>query len=323
LIRFLYSRGFDDDLLLRLFEEYAQKDVLLPEEEGFADIALRKNLSLLHATFLFLRGEKAQALALLRRHVKAHGPDSVHSFLPAALLAHEHGITNDLIEEAAFVYEHMLAAREQKAFENFIRGKSIAVVGNGPQETGSGNGGRIDGHDIVLRINSAAVGQAYASDYGRKTNVWCRNIMKPYTFDLFPEVPFLLLTNNCERFRFPKGLTQNLVKTIRRDKRVLVAPARSAILDIYRPFDFAWFSTGFQVAAFLHSLRESCCISFGREDIFGMSFTREGKEEPFALDHLYYYEADRMIAGAYADHSLPRERDACARLFGMERTPET
>ena len=136
---------------------------------------------------------------------------------------------------------------------------------------------------------------------------------------MFPEAPFLLLTNNCERFRCPKDLTRNLAKTISQDKRIPVAPSRAVIQNLYRPFDFAWFSTGFQVAAFLHSLRDSCNLAFGRDDIFGMSFTRENGEEHFAPDALYYYDTGRTIADAYADHSLPRERDAFARLFAVTR----
>jgi hypothetical protein len=270
--------------------------------------------------FLVLRSEKAEALDLLRRHVKIYGMDAIHAFLPVAVLAHKHSITNKLIAEADFVYSHMLAVREQKVFENFIQGKSIAVVGNGPQEIGLGNGRRIDEHDVVLRINNAAVGQEYTRDYGIKANVWCRNLMKPYSFEMFPETPFLILTNNCERFRFPKAMTQHLAKTIRQNKRLLVAPTRAAILDIYRPFDFAWFSTGFQVVAFLHSLQDSCRLSFEQDDIFGMSFTQEDGARQFDLDNLYYDDNGKVIADAYADHSLPRERDAFKRLFGITRT---
>ncbi|MDR1660031.1 MAG: hypothetical protein LBR94_06785 [Desulfovibrio sp.] len=93
------------------------------------------------------------------------------------------------------------------------------------------------------------------------------------------------------------------------------APARAAIQNMYRPFDFAWFSTGFQVVAFLHSLRDSCRISFERDDIFGMSFIQENGEEHFP-DALYYYNTTGQT-NAYADHSLPRERDAFTLLFGL------
>jgi hypothetical protein len=51
-----------------------------------------------------------------------------------------------------------------------------------------------------------------------------------------------------------------------------------------------------------------------------MSFTQEGGAKQFDLDNLYYDSAGKVIAEAYADHSLPRERDAFARLFGMTRT---
>jgi glycosyltransferase involved in cell wall biosynthesis len=58
------------------------------------------------------------------------------------------------------------------AFERFISGKSIAIVGNAPCEVGQGKGAEIDNHDIVIRFNNYSTAQKHRQDYGKKTTIW-------------------------------------------------------------------------------------------------------------------------------------------------------
>lgn len=55
-----------------------------------------------------------------------------------------------------------------------LQGKSIAVVGNGPQELGKGKGYEIDSHDIVIRFNNFNT-NGFEKDYGSKTDIFIRN----------------------------------------------------------------------------------------------------------------------------------------------------
>ncbi len=59
-------------------------------------------------------------------------------------------------------------------FENELKDKKIAIVGNANTETGSSNGRFIDSHDIVFRFNNFASRTSYEKDYGKKTTVWVR-----------------------------------------------------------------------------------------------------------------------------------------------------
>lgn len=59
---------------------------------------------------------------------------------------------------------------EEKFFE-YINGKTVAVVGNGPQQVGKHTGAEIDSADIVVRFNTFEL-DGYIDDYGSRTDVW-------------------------------------------------------------------------------------------------------------------------------------------------------
>ncbi|MBU2925113.1 glycosyltransferase family 29 protein [Colwellia sp. 1_MG-2023] len=61
---------------------------------------------------------------------------------------------------------------KHEEFLAYIKGKSIAIVGNSPSELGKGHGKEIDSYDVVIRFNNYSTEAKYADDYGRKVNVW-------------------------------------------------------------------------------------------------------------------------------------------------------
>ncbi|MCL2704748.1 MAG: glycosyltransferase family 29 protein [Spirochaetaceae bacterium] len=68
------------------------------------------------------------------------------------------------------IYQSLL----NRSFEKLVAGKSIAIVGNGPQQIGKGTGKEIDTHDIVIRFNNFKIA-GYENDYGTRTDIWIRN----------------------------------------------------------------------------------------------------------------------------------------------------
>lgn len=78
-----------------------------------------------------------------------------------------------------------------------FRDKSIAIVGNGPNELGSGNGPVIDSHDIVIRINNFRLIRPY--DYGERVTHWATSFASDITKPFYPvegifwTLPFLSL----------------------------------------------------------------------------------------------------------------------------------
>lgn len=77
---------------------------------------------------------------------------------------------NDYFRRSKIVEKFSL--QFEKQFLNYIRNKSLAVVGNAPNEIGLAKGMEIDSHDIVVRFNNFSTEKTYIIDYGKKTNVW-------------------------------------------------------------------------------------------------------------------------------------------------------
>ena len=82
-------------------------------------------------------------------------------------------ISNENIEKSVLIYNKLNENIEKNIFENAIKGKTVAVIGNGPQEIGKGCGEEIDSHDIIIRFNNFNI-KGFEKDYGSKTDIWVR-----------------------------------------------------------------------------------------------------------------------------------------------------
>jgi len=62
-------------------------------------------------------------------------------------------------------------------FENLIYAHkySFCIVGNSPAELNSGNGAKIDAHDLIIRFNNFSVQAPFDMDYGARTDIWVRS----------------------------------------------------------------------------------------------------------------------------------------------------
>lgn len=312
LILFLYTYSIDDTLLLHLLKEQTTR------ENAWQDTLFRRKNLRLMVLLLLLHGDNEQATELLRLYIKKHGKSDLHMFLPVAWLAHSVGISSGLIRQAAYVYEHVLLHRTEETFKNLIKYRKVAIVGSGPQELGRGRGGEIDGHDVVIRINASPVNGKTSVDYGTKTDVWCKNAAAPYYYGTHPEAQYLLLLDNFERFHSNKERITQLAATIKNDGRIIIAPERSAIQALFRPFDYSFLSSGLLAAAFVRSLNKH----FSQANMFGFSCLHNEYSNYSDMKQLYYYDASLSEnINAYKLHSLTKERHIIAQIF-YDNTPD-
>ena len=129
---------------------------------------------LIYATCLLEKGEKDEALRVLKKVADIYGLDKIYRYMPLAQMMVELGCEEDDIVRSAIVFHHMEKNRKAGVLEKLLENKRIAVVGNGPLEIGKGLGKEIDEHDIVIRFNNFQL-EGFEHDYGERTDIWVRN----------------------------------------------------------------------------------------------------------------------------------------------------
>lgn len=135
---------------------------------------INPNFWLIYISSLYERNNFDLAQDILIKYVEKYKYLDIHRFPFVSKFAKQIGITNNDIEKTIFISNKLDESIENKIFENAIKGKSIAVVGNGPQELGKGKGYEIDSHDIVIRFNNFNT-NGFEKDYGSKTDIFIRN----------------------------------------------------------------------------------------------------------------------------------------------------
>ena len=129
---------------------------------------------LIYICCLIERGLTGHALNMARKFVSRFGYGEMFRYLPAASLAAKHlpGCPPQVLS-AAVLFEKMSDPKRFNTFSSFLKGKTIAVVGNNRREVGRGLGSKIDAHDVVIRFNDHSFYRP--EDYGSKMTIWCRN----------------------------------------------------------------------------------------------------------------------------------------------------
>jgi hypothetical protein len=128
---------------------------------------------LIYLCILLENGEPGPAREILNKYCFAHGTKLIENYLPIVQFSLEHGVDSDKLRKASRVRDCLIRNQEGNLLERLLKGKSVALVGNGPSELGKGRGAEIDGHDIVIRFNNY-VTRDFEDDYGCKTDVWVR-----------------------------------------------------------------------------------------------------------------------------------------------------
>lgn len=127
---------------------------------------------LIYSSILLESGDFKKAELILREYLKKYKDiDYISRFLPLAHFANSIGITNEKIKDSAFMFEVFKKNEENKLFEDFIKNKTVSIVGNGPSEIGKGKGDEIDSKDVVMRFNNFLI-KDFKKDYGDKTDIW-------------------------------------------------------------------------------------------------------------------------------------------------------
>ena len=162
----LWFKHYDSNTLISYFEFFERSPNIWDN--------INNQFWLIYIAILYENNYLDRAKNILFNYFNKFNYLDIHKVLFVSKLAVDIGIINDEIIKSSLILDSINKSRSENKFENLIRGKTVAVVGNGPQEIGKGKGKEIDSHDIVIRFNNFNL-DGFEEDYGSKTDIWCKN----------------------------------------------------------------------------------------------------------------------------------------------------
>ena len=286
-----------------------------PLVETFRRAATRRNIKtdtegffwLYYASLLLGVGDVEGAKGILTSyHIGLHGLGGIARFPALSILAEELGIADDAVSKSAAICRALDNGVRSRQFESMVKGRRIAIVGNGPSAVGKGQGAEIDDHDLVLRFNNYVV-KGFGNDYGLRTDIWIRGFGGCDVDDL----------SACGRYRYV-GISGNY--------RYLPFCSDGQVGILYRDLIERRIEGGyFDPCGYLRMQRLFSgqpttglaaiysCLRFGAEsvDCYGFSFL----EDKPSYEH-YFNDQDKEAVrhGLTVVHNVDSEREFLLRL---------
>jgi hypothetical protein len=226
------------------------------------------DLNLAYVSFLLSQNKEQQALSILQKNIKKINEDSICAYLPLAEFAYRAKILRGKkIEFTAKVFSTIKNNMKNEIVKKLITNKSIAVVGNGPQELGRKSGMEIDSHDIVVRFNKFKVDKRFSADYGKKTDI--------YVFSTGSVIPdweknfkVFAMAQNPYEIPIRQGL-QNSFAQAHLDKLVFIG-TKETMAGIYKNYCISGPSSG---AKTIYYLKKILKANLRKKDVFGMALS--------------------------------------------------
>lgn len=201
---------------------YLLCDDIEPVVEWFGKEARRKRLDISpdrefwfsYVSALLEGGRCEEAKRVMTWYLGRYGNvDGAASYLRVANLVVEDGLAeSNEVTLAKQAYDLLSTIDSRSVLSDFFRGKSVAIVGNGPREQGRGLGSEIDGHDIVVRFNNIDLA-GYEQDYGRRTDVWVKHMQKTLRHHIdVPSLKMVVYESDLLRFPLAPGYAAAIVE---------------------------------------------------------------------------------------------------------------
>ncbi|MCC8189390.1 MAG: glycosyltransferase family 29 protein [Planctomycetes bacterium] len=252
-------------------------------------------------------GCEEEAAHTLSRYREYYGECGLEQVPYAAYHANRLGGLGEKSDFVASMVREVRGHANSGFLAEFLAGKSVAVVGRGPQEKGKARGKEIDDHDIVVRVNHRP-SPAYYADYGSRTDVlYCA---APSLVDENPGRFAVLATFMLEHIQIsPRAICQ-WKQILDHRKFSLVTPTRENLRDLFtvceelrvRP------TSGMVVLAWMKNLIPALSV----RDVYGFSHcgTIPKKVEHFDGTVPVW---DKL----FSVHDLEREKLVFERILGV------
>lgn len=224
-------------------------------------------LWLLYMTMLLEKQKDINNLA--ERYIYFFKYQDVELFPAVAHWFMQNNYQNDLIEKSSNIYKKIIKSKQENNFYKLVKGKKIAIVGNGPFQIGKNTGEEIDKHDVVIRFNEFYT-KGYEKDYGTKTDVWATYLWNPdfLSYEERPDCKLNLWTNYNLYLRKQISI-DNLISCIDKNWDFVSSDIPKYI---WNDLNISYTPTcGFSIIIYIYKLLGS----FKNVDFYGFKFLEE------------------------------------------------
>lgn len=233
--------------------------------------------------------------------------EQIKNYLWLSDIAEKRGEKHPEVARSARIYRQLMRCHQCHSLESYVKGKTVAVVGNGPSELGKGLGGEIDAHDVVIRLNVYKV-LGFEQDYGSRTDIWVKHTTSYLKHEIQdPRIRMIVYAANWQREGLVFGYKDALEKDLKeRMVDFFDASDRSGIDKAYKALP----TTG---AFLLEKLRHAECKCL---DAYGFSFLQD------RIGLYTHYSNDRAVEsmnGPGMLHSWTDESAYLATFFNGRR----
>ena len=285
-----HNRHFLEKLFLRANDDY--------KRGMLSDYLLLTNICFDLYTNNLERAEKN-----LKHYITNYGTANLEMYLPVAKFAASFGYKNENSELAIAIFNNFEKNDKNNYFEKYIKGKRVAIVGNGPQELGTGNGKKIDSYDVVIRFNDFSSDEEFIKDYGSKTSVWAKC---GYSAPI-PKLDVDIHATRLSPYLMPMAnKLEEYANYIKLDKNFIYFPDR-LYRELKENYGVAAPTTGLQMIYWVKKVNPY----FSQNDCYGFSFKYENIKQEDFMKHYY-------AAFSPSGHSLDIERNCFKKMFADE-----
>lgn len=169
-ISYKWECSYPDQDMLELCENLmqAQKDGIIELSNKF------------HLSYAAMLGQIGNYARMVKSYMEAPNKNQASKYPALCNALKGVGIVDKPLIQPSDLFNKLI--ENEKLFKELIHNANgnIAIVGNGPQELGTGNGEHIDAAGLVVRFNNFNTSYPYSHDYGSKTDIWVRMIPHPY-----------------------------------------------------------------------------------------------------------------------------------------------
>ena len=221
-------------------------------------------------SFFIYKKQMEKAQKALDMYVKKVGKKGIDEWLAVADFAYKNGMKEFSLESA--VFNEIIKTSEDDLFSQRLKRKTIALVGNGPQENGKEHKDIIDAHDIVIRMNTYNLLPDYTKDYGEKCDIWYQYTgLSDQEWKKKKGNPdFYFIGNSPYSFQYPKQLTNMYANELSKGTRIQ-AVKPSDINNLYKLTGLFSHSGGLLMTYLIKKANPA----FSMNDCFGFSFKED------------------------------------------------